>query len=219
MCSSFHINNNYVDNHSNNSENSDDDSIVIDDSITENTSEYDSEDYDSEITDYNTDEGIEYDSIHVEDSLHFYSEKNDKQYYIGLPHIYNIDNSLYLMLSTTVSAQVFFNHSYDNINNYLYYYGLVRIPNHQVQILQVNIIQERGDDIVSVVNKTFWLRLVQRYWKKIYKQRTSIIKQRIKPDNQLYNSIHGNYPLHISNLPSLRGMLSIYQKSLNIKID
>lgn len=220
MCSSFHINNNYVDNHSNNSENSEDDSIVIDDSITENTSEYDSEDYDSESTDYNTDEGIEYDSIHNEDSEHFYTEKENNKYYIGLCHNYfTLSYTHYLLLSTSVSARTFFNHSYNSINNYLYYYGLTRIPNHNIQIMQLKVNTFNGIELYNVIIKTYWLRLIQRHWKKIYKQRLSIIKQRIKPDNQLYNSIHGTYPLHISKLPSLHGMLSTYQKSLNIKID
>lgn len=189
-------------------------SVIIDlygeghfNSDSDNASDSDSSDSASD------NDGIEYDSIHVEDSSHFYSEKNDKQYYIGLSHIYNIKDRTYLMLSATVSAQVFFNHSYDNINNYLYYYGLVRIPNHQVQILQVNIIQEDGFEIVSAVNKTYWLRLVQRHWKQIYKQRKEVIRQRILPENLFYNEIHGNYQTNISYLPQLRGMLSQYNNA------
>ena len=77
------------------------------------------------------------------------------------------------------------------------------------------------DDSLPTTPDTVYRRVTwpKGHWKKIYKQRTYIIKQRIKPDNQLYNSIHGKYPLHLSNLPSLHGMLSTYQNSLNIKID
>jgi hypothetical protein len=160
--------------------------------------------------DSDSDSDIDYDGINVEDSFHFYSEKIHNKYYIGLSHIYNSNNSQQLLLSTSVSAHVFFKHSYDNINNYLYYYGLTRIPNHQVQILQADIIQEGGFEIVSVVNKTYWVRLVQRHWKKIYKQRNEIIQQRILPENLFYNEVHGNYPISISYLPSLHGMLSQY---------
>jgi len=164
-------------------------------------------------SDDDSDSGIDYDGINVEDSLHFYSEKIHNKYYIGLSHIYNSNNSQQLLLSTAVSAQVFFKHSYDNINSYLYYYGLTRIPNHQVQILQADIIQEGGFEIVSVVNKTHWLRLVQRHWKKIYKQRKELIQQRSLPENLFYNEVHGNYPISISYLPSLHGMLSQYNNT------
>lgn len=220
MCYSFNVITTVYDINSDNSENSEDDSIVIDDSITENTSEYDSEDYDSEITDYNTDEGIEYDSIHNEDAEHFYTEKEHNKYYIGLCHSYCTPSYVhYLLLSTSISARTFFNHPYSNVNNYLYYYGLIRIPNHNIQILQLKIQTFNGMESYNVIIKTYWLRIIQRHWKQIYKQRLSIITQRIKHTNQHYKSIHGNYPSHISNLPSLYGMLSIYQNSLNIKID
>jgi hypothetical protein len=164
-------------------------------------------------SDDDSDDDSDSDEINVEDSLHFYSEKIHNKYYIGLSHIYNSNNNQQLLLSTSVSAHVFFKHSYDNINNYLYYYGLTRIPNHQVQILQADIIQEGGFEIVSVVNKTHWLRLVQRHWKQIYKQRKELIQQRSLPENLFYNEVHGNYPISISYLPSLQGMLSQYNNT------
>ena len=161
--------------------------------------------------DYDSDNEIIHDDINVEDSHHFYSEKIHNKYYIGLSH--NYSNTQQLLLSASVSAPIFFKYSYDNINDYLYYYGLTRITNHQVQILQVDIIQEDGFEIVTVVNKTHWLRLVQRHWTKIYKQRKTVIQQRILPENLFYNEVHGNYPISISYLPSLRGMLSQYNNT------
>jgi hypothetical protein len=169
--------------------------------------------FDSEDDDADSDSGIDYDGINVEDSHHYYSEKIHNNYYIGLSHIYTHNNNQQLLLSASVSAPIFFKYSYDNINDYLYYYGLTRIPNHQVQILQVNIIQEDGFEIVSVINKTHWLRLVQRHWKKIYKQRKELIQQRILPENLFYNEVNGNYPISISCLPSLHGMLSQYNNT------
>ena len=178
-------------------------------------------DSDSDSDIFSTD-GVEYDRIHIEDSLHFYSDKVHNKYYIGLSHNYiniglshNYINNYtqQLLLSSSVSAQVFFKYSYNDINNYLYYYSLVHIPNHQVQILQVNIIQADGFEMVTVVNKTHWLRLVQRHWKKIYKQRKTIIQQRILTENLFYNEIHGNYPISVSYLPTIHGMLSQYNNT------
>ena len=189
-------------------------SIIINDNDNDDNDDNDNDNDDNDNDDDDdSDSGIEYDSILVEDSLHFYSEKNDKQYYIGLSHIYNSNNSQHLLLSTSVSAQVFFKHSYDNINNYLYYYGLTRIPNHQVQILQINKVEEQGYEIVSVVNKTYWLRIIQRHWKKIYSQRINNIRNRMLPQNILYKENHGIYPTHVMKLPSLHGMLSCYHNT------
>ena len=179
---------------------------------------FDSDNSDNDNSDYDSDmdsnDGIIYDIINVEDAQHFYSEKIHNKYYIGLSHIYTNNNCQQLLLSASVSAPIFFKHSYDNINDYLYYYGLTRITNHQVQILQVDIIQEGYLEIVTVVNKTHWLRLVQRHWKKIYKQRKTIIQQRILTENLFYNEIHGNYPISISYLPTIHGMLSQYNNTL-----
>ena len=220
MCYSINrINTVYDNNNDNNSEHSEDDSIIINNTDTDTDIDTDTEMREYSL-DYDTEEGIEYDSIHNEDAEHFYTEKEHNNYYIGLCHSYCTPSYVhYLLLSTSVSARTFFNHPYKNVNNYLYYYGLIRVPNHNIQIMQLKIHTINGMESYNVIIKTYWLRLIQRHWKQIYKKRLSIIKQRIQPNNQQYKSIHGNYPLHISKLPSLCGMLSTYQKSLNIKID
>ena len=152
------------------SDSEDNSTVVIDidsanNTDTETIDSHDDHSYD----DSGSDGGIEYDSIHNEDAFHFYSEKENGKYYIGLCHLYSnrhiFSNAQYThwLLSTSVSANSFFRHSYDNINNYLYYYGLVRIPQHEVQIMQVDRLE---DETCAVTIKTHWLRLVQRHWKK-----------------------------------------------------
>jgi hypothetical protein len=213
-----YINNYYNDRNSSiNSSSSDDETSIIivdsDDSVNEssvdngyNTDTDDSINESGVDNGYNTDDGSEYDSIINEDYQHFHSEKEDRKYYLGLYHVYSNPNNMdtQLLLSTSVSAQTFFNHLYDNINNYLYYYGLVRIPNHEVQIMQVHML---NDDTCTVIIKTFWLRIIQRRWKQIYKLRTQMIRQRATPQNQMYSQIHGYYPNHIRIMPTLRDMM------------
>jgi hypothetical protein len=193
--------------------------IELDSADNTDTETIDSDDYEyDDMSDYNSDDGIEYDSIHNEDAFHFYSEKENGKYYIGLCHLYSSMYSnpythsyapvKHWLLSTSVSANSFFRHSYDNINNYLYYYGLVRIPQHEVQIMQVDRL---ADETCTVTIKTHWLRLVQRHWKKTYCKRRNMLRHRMSPQMQKYTQIHGKYPDCISRLPSLRGMLSMYQ--------
>jgi hypothetical protein len=187
---------------------SDDENIIITLSDDENSNDTESTgSYESDY-DYDTEEDDLYDLIHNVDSQHFYSEKENDKYYIGLYHrYYTPEGNSLLLLSTSVSSPIFFSQSYDNINNYLYYYGIVRIPNHEVQIMKTHYLP---DNTCTVIVKTFWLRIVQRRWKKIYAIRKTIINKRCMPYNISYNQIHGCYPFQISTLPSIRGMLTSY---------
>jgi len=185
-----------------NSSSEDDDSIII----TNTDDGYDDADSDEHDELPGDNENV-YDSIYNEDALHFYSEKEHGKYYIGSCHKYTTPNFTQWLLSTSVSAQTFYRHTYDKIIKYLYYYGIVRIPRHQIEIMQV---QRLLDDTCTVVIKTYWLRLVQRHWKRTWAQRKSVIHKRMSPHMQLYRNIHGKYPHTISRLPSVKGMLSVY---------
>jgi hypothetical protein len=59
--------------------------------------------------------------------------------------------------------------------------------------------------------KTIWLRLIQRTWKKIYKTRQDIIKQRCNVKSLLYREIRGNWPVTCVNMPTLFGMMFHYK--------
>ena len=56
--------------------------------------------------------------------------------------------------------------------------------------------------------KTFWLRIVQRKWKNIFKERLNVIKLRSNPLCVYARQITGKWPPYCSHLPGLRGMLT-----------
>jgi hypothetical protein len=56
--------------------------------------------------------------------------------------------------------------------------------------------------------KTFWLKLLQRKWKNIYKERKLCISKRCNPNSLKYREIHGKWPNYCLNYPGLKGMLS-----------
>lgn len=60
---------------------------------------------------------------------------------------------------------------------------------------------------ISII-KTFWLRLIQRKWKNICKNRKNIIMIRCLPYSLHYREIYGNWPVNCINYPILKGMLS-----------
>jgi len=64
----------------------------------------------------------------------------------------------------------------------------------------------KGNECVCVL-KTFWLRLVQRAWKKIYKMRQIILQYRRRPDSLFYKQFSGKWPENCSYIPSIKGML------------
>lgn len=63
-----------------------------------------------------------------------------------------------------------------------------------------------GNECICVI-KTFWLKLVQRSWKKIYKIRKQINLRRRRPDSIIYRQFSGKWPENCSYMPSLRGMI------------
>jgi hypothetical protein len=56
--------------------------------------------------------------------------------------------------------------------------------------------------------KTFWLRLIQRKWKKIYKRRMEIVRRRMNPINFMHFQQTGYWLDECKNLPSIYGMMS-----------
>jgi hypothetical protein len=50
-----------------------------------------------------------------------------------------------------------------------------------------------GNESVGYI-KTFWIKLIQRRWKKIYKQRQDILKQRMLPKSIREREITGKWP-------------------------
>ena len=68
------------------------------------------------------------------------------------------------------------------------------------------VVLESGHN-VSIL-KTFWLRLVQRRWKNIFRNRKNILRLRCQPAALKFREVNGQWPANCAILPSIRGMLS-----------
>jgi hypothetical protein len=189
------------------------DSIVIineynDNSESETDIETDS-DSDNEIEEFEVEPNDwEYDEIYQEDSLHVYSEKENNAYYVGLAK-YMVKQNVLLMINS-VSANTFFRYSFQRIRDYLGKYSLINVQNAKIHIMKLCILP---DDTYSVVLKTHWLRLIQRHWKKVYKERARVIRGRRSIKNMLLKEIHGRYPGDLNRIPGIHGMLECYKTS------
>jgi hypothetical protein len=57
--------------------------------------------------------------------------------------------------------------------------------------------------------KTFWIRIVQRVWKRVFRERQEIMLKRRTLQNIRYFEQHGKHLPGIHVLPSLYGMLRL----------
>ena len=149
--------------------------------------------------DSDSDSESESDTIFEMDEDFMDAEKLDAAYYIGLPGYLVIQNQLLLMNS--ISPDAFFKHDHTAVLKYLVEYSTSRIHKPDVHILQVHVDE---NEAYNVTIKTFWLRLIQRAWKRVFRERQRIISQSKNPQT-IRNRSLGN--MSQPKLPSLRGLL------------
>lgn len=144
-------------------------------------------------------ETFEYNISNIIDDEYYFQddEKVHLEYYVGVYHTVN-DNELILGSSISVPSLL----NYDM--KYILEYMEDGIKPVYIDIMQLHIAE---DFTYNVILKTFWLRIVQRTWRKIFQQRQKIIQIRKSVSSQLYFSINGKYPLSASYLPQYSGII------------
>lgn len=173
-------------------------SIEINDSM-ESDTEYDSE----------TEEMIDRIYFHEEDFLD--SEKEDNHYYIGNSRV--SQDKLYILYANAVTPTTFFRFDINHVKSYLHDYSIF-VTNSNIDIMKLFILD---DHTYTVVIKTYWLKIIQRHWKKIYSQRKYCISRRRQIKTMMYVERNGMYPYDCHSMPGLQGMLISYNKKLLIK--
>ena len=103
--------------------------------------------------------------------------------------------------------------------NLRYFESHPTIRNYRNIINNSNYIKpEIGEYIVLptqeavAILKTFWLRILQRKWKNVFKERLNIMKMRSNPICVYARQITGKWPPYCSHLPGLSGMLNPLKK-------
>jgi hypothetical protein len=141
-----------------------------------------------------------------EQDLHFLdSDKFHGQYLIGTCTYSN--NDLGYLLSSSVSPRTFFRFSFSRIFQYLLDSSIMYIQRPKVDIIQLNI---RNNIYYTAVQKTYWLRLVQRHWKKVFQEIKTKMMKRKTIGAIRHCERYGYFPPECRVIPSLRGMLACY---------
>ena len=173
-----------------------DDEIVIDDSDNSSVNSVESIQTVNELLSF------ENDYIHENGEMvigSYFLIKNTKY---GLP----IDYKWLLYLS--VSFQNFLDYKYSEIYNYLK--GCYPRDNIRIGILEIVYKYEPEDDneyYSTVIDKTIWIKLIQRTWKKIMKERIEIFRKRIVYSSLMHREAMGTWPPELYYLPTLKGCL------------
>lgn len=130
------------------------------------------------------------------------SEKQTGKYYIGSTVL--VRNQYYIM-NTSITACTFMNFPIYSILFYLYEFSLFHFVKNRIEIMKLYIHPVTMEYIV--VLKTFWLRIVQRRWRRILRERAEILRKRCSIQNIKHRSIYGRHQIGLNVLPGLCGML------------
>ena len=135
---------------------------------------------------------------------------------------YDLDDDMEERITVNINNEMMFlKEMYSNPANFNpYYFGTHPvIRNYHNIISNKNYIKpEIGEYIILptqesvAILKTFWLRIIQKKWKKVFQERKNVISQRCNFSNLSIREILGKWPESCFNLPGLRGMLSDLKK-------
>lgn len=85
------------------------------------------------------------------------------------------------------------------------YANIIQAP-HYIKPEIGEMIELSGQERVAIL-KTFWIRIIQRTWKKIYMKRKQVIHERMNPKTLFQFQKTGKWPQSCSYLPSINGLL------------
>lgn len=143
--------------------------------------------------------------VEWEEEILPYKECIPDHYYIGTYKLLPQQNILFF--AKKIHLSTFYKYSHKTICEYLYWYsGIYISENPRLEIMQLKV---DPSGIYSCVIKTYWIKIIQRTWKRVFKEEQQKITQ-IKKNilSILQNIQRTGKPIFKTKL---HGLLSIYQ--------
>lgn len=84
------------------------------------------------------------------------------------------------------------------------YKNIIRNSNYIIPEI-AECIKLENEEFIAI-KKTFWIRIIQRKWKKIFKIKQEIFRKRILSSSLRYREIHGKWPIECRYNQTLKGM-------------
>ena len=146
------------------------------------------------------------DEIYYQEEYFLDNRPRDSEYVIGMYQ--NIRNALVYAIG--ISRSTFFCRSFADIVRYMRTYSIIQISHPIIHILQIvykthYFVNSVSFFTIEVLNKTYWLRLIQRHWKNAYR------KYRIRQNTYILSGkwqLSGNKRMRVG----LTGLLRDYVK-------
>lgn len=155
-------------------------------------------DYDDDDDDDDTD-AEDYDNIITDEN----QLEQDSTYYLTIP-FKNPNGDQFsdgFLYDIAITAEGFFKHPLEKITDHIRDYSPNLIPDtSKLEIVKTAycFYEDTGFRLTNVLIKTFWLKLVQRRWRNVYKKRRAMFVYYLK---------RGQYVPNM-RLPGLRGCLA-----------
>lgn len=130
------------------------------------------------------------------------NEQHNGTYHLGIGFICPQQK---LLMENAISVATFYKYPEAKIFKYLYHHSTVPINWPRLEIMQMDFNRQGGFLYYSCIFKTFYLRLVQRRWKQIFKERQSILGNTKTVHDYLTQRQSG--VTTTLKLPGLRGMM------------
>lgn len=195
--------------------------------MTDNYSDNNDSDSDSDMDDYDIDD---YDSDDYEENVYDSHEISNTKYNIVLCELFN--NKLhgntnkyvcnhYLLINRIKKLDLDFidnwiaplNQDYIDRQEEITPHKFIR--NYKNMITNPNYIKPEIGEIINLpsghtvcIIKTMWLRIIQRSWKRVFKERRHIIQMRCRFQSLKYREITGRWPDNCRYWPYLQGLLT-----------
>ena len=93
-----------------------------------------------------------------------------------------------------------------NIHPWIRNYKNIALKNDYIRPEIAKCIYLSGDEKVAIL-KTFWLRIVQRAWKRLFQERCLVRQERQSMYSLVYKRVYGACPETCENMPSCSGIL------------
>jgi len=132
----------------------------------------------------------------------------DNNYYIG--YYTFLDNENKLLMVNKIHPKTFMKFNSDLISKYFFWYsGMVFNIYPKIDILQLQIDSEYEQ--YTVIIKTFWIKIIQRTWKRIYSERKKYLEHRKRLPTIRNYEIGIQKPIY--RYLGLYGLLTVYNKN------
>jgi hypothetical protein len=141
------------------------------------------------------------------DKIHGVASNNSSVIY----HYLTINRYKKLNMDVIIDICEFINAEYlylpnQHHNIFRNYRNIIRENYIKPEIAECFYLQD-GESVCII--KTFWIKIIQRTWKRILNERSNIIKKRSTIQALYYREINGKWPSFCNYYPSIKGMLSI----------